>query len=198
MRNAMSARYVPILPSLLAGLLLGVVLGGCATAPRVDVDRDPQADFSGYATFGFHAPLGTDRPDGTATLLSRTLEQTARAELEALGYRHVEQGGDLEINFFVVTREVVEGMARSGVGVGIGYGWFHSRYRVWADYPSQRVRQYTEGSLHVDVIDSARRQLIWEGIARDRLTEGVFDRDEARQAVAEVFEHFPPAGRTLD
>jgi hypothetical protein len=187
------------LAGLFLSLLVTTLLAGCATAPRVEVDRDPQADFSRYATFGFHAPLGTDRPDATSTLLSQTLKQTARTELEALGYRYVEgEANDLEINFFVATREVVEGMTQPGVGVGIGYGRYHSHYRVWADYPAQRIRQYTEGTLHVDVVDTARRQLIWEGVVRDRLREGEFDRNEVRQAVAEVFEQFPAGGRAFD
>jgi hypothetical protein len=181
------------LGALLAAVPVAVLLAGCATAPRVDVDSDPQADFGRYATFGFHEPLGTDRPDATATLLSQTLKQAARTELEAAGYRYVEHGGDLEINFFVETREVVEDSPRAGVGVGVGYGGFHSRYRVWADYPVGRIHQFTEGALHVDVIDRRRRQLVWEGIARDRLTDGAFEREEARQAVVEVFRRFPRA-----
>jgi hypothetical protein len=189
----MQTRYLSL-------FLFTALLGACATAPRVEVARDPGADFSRYATFSFHAPLGTDRPDGTGTILSQALRQASRSELEARGYRYTEQGGDLEVNFFVETREVVEGLRRPGVSVGVGYGSYHSRYGVWTGYGTDRIQQYTEGTLHVDVIDAARRQLIWEGIARDRLSEGdfAFELDEARQAVAEIFARFPRAPEPLD
>lgn len=170
--------------------LLVLALSSCATLSRVDVARDPLADFSGYATFGFHSPLGTDRADGTGTILSQTLRQATRAELEGRGYRYVEDDADLRVNFHVETREVIEGLRRPGVG--IGYGVFHRHYRVWADYETD-VRQYTEGTLHIDVIDAARGQLVWEGLAQGRLAEHdfAFARDEVAQAVVSVLAEFP-------
>ncbi len=177
--------------------LVAVALAGCAGAPRVEVARDPQADFSEYDTFTFQQPLGTDRQDGTVTVLSQNLKRHARRELESLGYRYVEEGADLRVNFFVATREVVEGMSRPGVGVR--YGTFHSRYGVWLGYETD-VRQYTEGSLHVDVVDAERNQLVWEGIAQRRLREGDFtyrpeDVDEAiRRVFASFPRHTPAAG----
>lgn len=181
-------------------VLVIMLVGGCAAAPRVEVAEDPQAEFERYATFGFHSPLGTDRQDGTRTILSQTLQRVARAELESRGYRYVEQDGDLEVNFFVDTREVIEGLGRPGVGIGIGYGIYHGRYRVWTGYDTDRVRQYTEGTLHVDVIDARRNQLVWEAIARDRLGRGdfVFEPDEVERAVQLVFARFPRRVAALD
>lgn len=168
-----------------------VTLAGCASITRVDVAQDPLADFSGYRSFAFHQPLGTDRADGTRTVLSQTLRQAARSELEALGYQYVEAGGaDLEVNFFVETREVIEGLRRPDFGVR--YGMFHRYYGVWTDYGTD-IRQYTEGTLHIDVVDAARKQLIWEGLARGRLSEVDFTvrSDEVGAAVRSVFARFP-------
>ncbi len=170
--------------------LAAFALVGCAGAPRVEVARDPQADFSEYETFAFQRPLGTDREDGTVTVLSQNLKRSARRELESLGYRYVEEGADLRVNFFVATREVVEGMSRPGVG--IRYGTFHSRYGVWLGYETD-VRQYTEGSLHVDVVDAERNQLVWEGVAQRRLREGDFTYrpEDVEEAIRRVFARFP-------
>jgi hypothetical protein len=168
-----------------------LVLAGCASISRVDVARDPLADFSGYGTFTFHQPLGTDRGDGTGTVLSQTLKQAARTKLEALGYQYVADGdADLRVNFFVETREVIEGLR--GPDLGFRYGMFHRHYGVWSDYATE-IRQYTEGTLHVDVVDADRNQLIWEGLARGRLSEVDFSikTDEVSAAVRNVFEKFP-------
>jgi hypothetical protein len=167
-----------------------LLLAGCATTPRVEVASDPQADFSRYDTFTFQSPLGTDRQEGVSTLLSQTLKETARAELTRRGYRYVEGDADLKVNFFVETREVVEGLRRPGIG--FSYGIFHRHYGVWADYETD-VRQYTEGTLHVDVIDTARNQLVWEGVARRRLEDRdfVFEPEAVRSGVRRVFERFP-------
>ena len=178
---------------ILTALVLLALLGGCATGPRVEAVRSPEATFDAYRTFTFHRPLGTDRQEGAGTILSQTLRRATRAELEALGYEYVESDGDLQVNFFVETREVVEGLRRNP-SIGIGYGIFHRHYGVWADYGTD-VRQYTEGTLHVDVVDAETNQLVWEGIARGRQSDAdlTFDPERVEDAVSRVFERFPRA-----
>jgi hypothetical protein len=175
----------------IAGCLIGLLIGGCASAPRVAVMRDPDADFSRYASFGFHRPLGTDRESGTGTLLSQTLMKTTRMKLEALGYRFSQEGADLIVNFFVETREVVQG--RRGPSYSIGYGAYHRHYGVWTDYETD-IRQYTESTLHVDVVDAERDQLIWEGVSTERLQEHdlVFETENVESSLARIFADFPP------
>ena len=180
----------------LAALASMALLWGCATGPRVEAIRSPEAEFDQYRTFTFHRPLGTDRQEGAGTILSQSLRRATRAELEALGYEYVESGADLRVNFFVETREVVEGMRRNP-SIGIGYGVFHRHYGVWSDYGTD-VRQYTEGTLHVDVVDAGTNQLVWEGIARGR-GDGddlTFDPERVEQSVSRVFARFPRAVRT--
>lgn len=174
-------------------VLTAALLAACASTPRVSVVRSPEADFSRYATFTFHQPLGTDRKEGTGTILSQTLKQEARLELEARGYRYLEKDADLKVNFFVETKEVVQGLQRPGVG--IRYGVFHRHYGVWTDYETD-VRQYTRGALHVDVVDAARDQLVWEGIAQQPLPDDDFayELDSVRNALKKVFGRFPRAG----
>ncbi|MAT83353.1 MAG: hypothetical protein CMD39_03595 [Gammaproteobacteria bacterium] len=54
-------------------------------------------------------------------------------------------------------------------------------------------RQYTQGTLHVDVVDAGLDQMIWEGIAESRRRDGqfTFEPENARKAVARVFADFP-------
>ena len=179
--------------AILVATSLMALLGGCATGPRVEAVRSPEATFDDYRTFTFHLPLGTDRQEGAGTILSQTLRRATRAELEALGYEYVESDADLQVNFFVETREVVEGLRRNP-SIGIGYGIFHRHYGVWADYGTD-VRQYTEGTLHVDVVDAETNQLVWEGIARGRQSDEdlTFDPERVEEAVSRVFERFPRA-----
>ena len=174
------------------GLTLAV-LAGCASAPRVDVARAPGADFTRFDTFTFHEPLGTDRQEGTSTILSQTLKETTRSQLDAKGYEYVEENADLEVNFFVETKEVISGLSRRP-SLSIGYGVFHRHYGVWTGYdPGVDVQQYTQGTLHVDVIDAENDRLVWEGVARTRQpADGfVFDPERIQTSVDRVFADFP-------
>ena len=172
--------------------LIGILLGACASAPRVAVIRDPSADFHSYASFGFLKPLGTDRPDSTGTILSQQLMKSTRTELEALGYRFDTDDADLRVNFYVETREVVQG--RRGPSVSVGYGVHHHPYGVWSGYETE-IRQYTESTLHVDIVDTARNQLVWEGVATERLTEHdlSFEGQRIASSLARIFSEFPRA-----
>lgn len=176
--------------SVAAGSLSLFLLSGCVSEPRVAVISDPAADISGFETFGFLGALGTDREDGTRTLLSRTLINATTRVLESLGYRFKEGGADLTINFFVETREVIQG--RSGPSVAVRYGWYHRHYGVWTDYETD-IRQHTESTLHVDVVDTGREQLVWEGISIERLKEHdlAFESENVESSVARIFAGFP-------
>lgn len=172
----------------LVSVALTMLVGGCAST-HVEVARSPEADFDRYATFSFFQPLGTDREKGTGTILSQTLKRAARADLEGRGYRYLTEGGDLQVNFFVETKEMLEGRSPS---VGVSYGIFHRRYGVWTDYDTE-LHQYTVGTLHVDVVDVRTDQLAWEGVAQARQpdTGFVFDPKKVQEAVERVFAKFP-------
>lgn len=64
---------------------------------------------------------------------------------------------------------------------------------MWGDYPifEERVTQYTEGTLNIDLIDNKTNRLLWEGIAVDRVNENTYDNLEAKinEAVALIFRH---------
>jgi hypothetical protein len=173
-----------------AGCFIGLLLSACASAPRVAVIRDPDADFARFARFGFYEPLGTDRESGTGTLLSQTLMNATRMELEALGYRFDQENADLRVNFFVETREVVQG--RRGPSFTVGYGAYHRHYGVWTGYETD-IRQYTESTLHVDVVDVEQDQLVWEGVSTERLVEHdlAFETENVKSSLARIFADFP-------
>jgi Domain of unknown function (DUF4136) len=174
--------------AILATMVL--LLAACATTPQVSVVGDPQAEFARYATYSFAKPLGTDRETGISTVLSNLLRSLARTELESRGFSYVETGGDLEVNFFVETKEKIE--SHYDPGWGMHYGYWNYPYGVWADYDHTHIHQYTVGTLHLDIVDLARKQLIWEAIAQGRVkTDFTYEQDDVRAAMAEMFTGFP-------
>ena len=46
------------------------------------------------------------------------------------------------------------------------------------------MRQYTQGTLVIDLIDRSRNALVWEGVAQGRLRRG--DREMTQERVEEV------------
>ncbi len=142
-------------------VMLGV-LAACSNAPIVRSDYDPRADFASYRTFAFMEPLGTDRA-GYTTLLTERLKRAAALQMESKGYTYSAINPDLLVNFQSHVQSRTEyvpppPMMMWGMGYGAGF------YGGWPGYAfGPDVIQYNEGTLKVDLIDTRRRQMVWEG-----------------------------------
>ena len=156
----------------IAAILLA--LSACATLPQVRTSYDRSADFTQYKTFAFMSPLATDR-GGYQSLVSQELKAATRREMEARGLRMDEAAPQLLVNFnaAVVEKTRVSTMpvpVSGGLGFygGSYYGYRRGAYLPWPQYVDQTVvSNYREGTLNIDVIDVARRQLVWEGVVTD-------------------------------
>lgn len=179
-----------------AGLL---ALGGCASGPNVRADYDRSADFSAYKTFAFASPLGTDR-NGYQSVVSQHLKAATQRELEARGMRLDAAAPQLLVNFSATLSDKlrVTTMPTMGVGAGMGYyGYRGGMYSTWPLYADQTtVSQYQEGTLNIDVVDAARKQLVWEGVVTDSVTQKILDDVPAavNAAVKAAFVKYPLAG----
>lgn len=153
---------------LLALAALTTLLGGCATtnAPTTRIDYDKTADFSVYRTYGFPQETGTDR-GGYATLVTSYFKSSVSTAMEARGYQYSAENPDLLVNFYMNTRERTQ--IRPGLDTGLGYyGYRSGLYRPWYD---DRTVNYQVGTINVDIVDAAKKQLIWEGVAEGRVSE---------------------------
>jgi len=173
-----------------------VALSGCASAPEVNVDYDRAADFTQYKTFGFFTPLGTDRSN-YQTIISERLKASTQRELEARGLRLDAGAPQLLVNFNAELNEKLRVSSMPIMGVGMGGGYYGYRVGMYGAYPmyfdQTTVTPYTEGTLNIDVVDAARRQLVWEGVIRSTVTQKT--REDVQSAidaaVAAAFAKFP-------
>jgi hypothetical protein len=183
----------------LALLGAALVVAGCTSGPRVRAERDKTADFSRYQTFAFVDPLGTDRA-GYQTMVSQYLKAATQRELEARGLRLVEAEPQLLVNFNGKLSEKfrTSTMPSSAITFGYGrggyYGYRTGIYTTWPLYgPETRVDSYTEGTLNIDVIDAAKKQMIWEGVAVGRVTDETMEnlKPKIDEAVTAIFANYP-------
>jgi hypothetical protein len=189
----------PLLPAAAAVSLL--FLGACASGPDVRADFDRSADFTQYKTFGFASPLGTDRGE-VQSIVSKHLKAATQREFEARGIRLVTAAPQLLVNFnaHMADKLQVSSTPTAVVGVGYGRGYYGYRagmYSAWPMYADQTtVTPYKEGTLNIDVVDAARKQLVWEGVVTDTVTQKTTDNVQAAidAAVAAAFAKYPVPG----
>jgi hypothetical protein len=178
--------------------LLGVsilsifLLAGCTTGPAIRSNMDTSVDFNRFSTFGFFEPLATDR-EGFQSLISQQLIASTERELVARGMQRADSNPDLLINFSANLDQRLR--VRQAPAVPAGGMNRHRRgfYNTWPMYQQTEIRQYTKGTVGIDVVDASRKQLIWEGFAIGRVTQQTMNNISPvlNDAVVEIFGEFP-------
>ena len=179
-----------------SGWVLGIcvlLLAGCATGPQITSEADPEADFGSYRTFGFYAPLALEK-EGYATPTTDRIKAATRAQLESRGYVYTPEQPDLWVNLNAYMQKRTDVTSFPTVDYNYYYSYRARSYFAvpfWHD--ETHVRQYTEGTLNVDLVDRRKNRLVWEGIAVGRIAKLKPEERAARidSTVAEIFARYP-------
>lgn len=177
----------------LALLAATLVLGACQSGPKIRANSDPAANFASYQSYAFMDKLGTDR-GGVATPLTSYFKESVRREMDARGFRYVEDGdADLLVNFSANAQEKVDVRSTPAPAYGGYYGYRGGLYGGWYGGTDVDTVRYKVGTANVDLVDARRKQLVWEGIAEGRLSEKVMQDPRAAVSlvVTEMFKQFP-------
>ena len=173
--------------------------------PKASANADSSVDLRQFQTFGWANPIGTDQ-NGYQSILSQNLKASTQRQLEARGLRFVEANPQLLVNFNarlddkmkvtnVPTPTMAMGVGMGGVGYGRGYyGYRGGMYGTYPMYQDQTtVSQYKEGTLNIDIVDVSRKQLVWEAVVTDTITQK--KRDNMQKTVDDymkaAFKKFP-------
>ncbi|PRX56060.1 DUF4136 domain-containing protein [Flagellimonas meridianipacifica] len=188
-------------------ILALVFLASCSSV-KVVTDYDKEADFNTYKTYAFYK-TGIDKAE-ISDLDKKRILKAIDAEMAARGFAKSKQP-DVLVSIFTKERERVDvynnnfGFGWGGFGWG-GFGWGGGFYNPWLFGPGfgwgggfgPNVSTRTEGSLYIDVIDSRKRELVWQGRGVGTLNNiKNIEKKEKRikQFVAEILEKYPTASQ---
>jgi len=181
---------------ILAVLALTCALAACESGPKLRANTAPGANLQSYKTYTFPDKLGTDRGD-VQTPLTGYFKEAVRREMDARGYKFVEGGSaDLWVNFHVAAQEKTDIRSTPAPYYGGGYyGYRGGVYGGWYGGSEVETVHYKVGTCNIDVVDVARKSLVWEGVAEGKLTEKVLKdpRAAVNAVVTELYKQFPVA-----
>jgi hypothetical protein len=184
------------LKSLQRSITLGVGIGtlvvaACAAqGPTIRAQADPSANFGKYHTFAFY-----DEVSGTnvaySSFIAKYLKQSISRQLGTRGFRHDPANPDLLVNFQVLAQDKLS-VSQTPSGY---YGYRRGLYGSWGGMTQTNVSTYKEGTLNIDVVDRASRQLVWEGVAVGQIRDKALDNPQPaiESVVTQVFARFPSA-----
>jgi hypothetical protein len=159
--------------------MLLLVFGlGTALAQEVNVEWDPDTDFTKYGTYKWEEGTPLENP-----LLQQEVVSVVESELSAEGLVKVETDPNVFVTTHGSVKEEIPGMTRFG---DHGAGW--GRSKQFRTPPS-----YTKGTVVVDIWDANRKALVWQGTATNTLTNDTEkNSSKIREVVVEMFKKYPP------
>ncbi|NTU57746.1 MAG: DUF4136 domain-containing protein [Chlorobiaceae bacterium] len=183
--------------------LFTLVLSGCSTL-SVTSDYDSSVDFSAYHSYRWsEAPDSTDRRNllSSNPLIYRRVKRSVDRSLAARGYLLKENG---HADFAISARaRVMERLRIDPLPPLYGrpelsrgrYGWYSTPW--WGSgyaYPPA-ASFYEEGTLLLDITDTASNELAWRGVVRGVVHEYLSIekmQTDIDEAVKKLLDEFPP------
>ncbi len=188
-------------------ILALVFLASCSSV-KVITDYDKEANFNTFKTYAFYK-TGIDKAE-ISDLDKKRILKAIDVEMAARGFVKSSQP-DVLVSIFTKERERVDvynnnfGFGWGGFGWG-GFGWGGGFYNPWLFGPGfgwgggfgPNVTTRTEGSLYIDVIDTKKKELVWQGRGVGTLNNiKNIEKKEKRikQFVSEILEKYPTASQ---
>jgi hypothetical protein len=170
-------------------LIMAALIGSSAcSSVRVSSDFDREADFASYKKYSF-TKEAQELP--VSDINRKRVLDAISNELAAKGFTTSDQP-DVWIDLKVKAEQKEIASTSSTPYYGRGYG-----YRWGGGFSTTEINidQYVEGTLFVDMIDAAKKQLVWQGRA-----VGTLDPDASAEkresnisaAVKQIFTKYPP------
>jgi hypothetical protein len=171
---------------LLFGLTV-MIVSSCATV-KVTTDYDKSAQFSSYKTYAFTPEAANMNIDDLNKI---RITSAVENELSLKGFKKSDNPDVLiDLKLSLQNKQTATASTSGVYGVGYRYRWGGSFTTTSIDYQS-----YIEGTLFVDMIDAAKKQLVWQGRGVGTINQEV--KPEKREAninnaVEKIFTKYPP------
>jgi hypothetical protein len=144
-----------------------------------------------------------DNPLQLSDMQRNRIDKALELALSNKGFQMVDDASqaDLLISWHLATQHKTDIRTYETPAYGMGYGRYgrynrYSAYNCWSCSPTRTevsVRNYTQGTFIVDMIDPALHQSVWRGVTQSRL-RGKHNEDQGKYnaAAAAIFASFPP------
>ena len=151
---------------------------------RVSSDFDQSANFDQYKTYAFYKK-GFDELK-INDLDKRRIMDAIKGELETKGMTF-SKTPDVYINVVITNRDRVR------ISLNNTYPYYYGWYGYNPYWNQSYAENYREGSLFIDIIDTEKDQLVWQGKGTKRISENIAEKAIIiSEVVQQILTHFPP------
>jgi hypothetical protein len=189
-----------ILASIAAMSLSLALSAGCASSVKVSSDYDPGVDFTSLKTWSWveDEPRAEGGASGAGNqLLTNRVTSAVERTLTTRGYRQAQGNPDFRVAFTFGAQEKLDVSSTPTTGAYYGGGYRGRRGGMYTGWGGSTVdvKQYTEGTLIIDILQPRGEHLVWRGTGTTRLRD---EKDPEKRiqkvndAVDKILAQFPP------
>jgi len=178
--NMVITKRLPIVALLL-------ICWACGPQLRVHSDYDPAYNLKNYTAFNWGPKINIEAGNNPLyynELNDKRIKAAILQQLTQRGYRFDEGGSDLVVHYHIIIDDQTIIVTDPP---GDEYGPYWLRMQT-------NLRQYQEGTLILDVMDSQSNSLIWRGWATSAI-DPYYSPDDAealtKKVVSKIFKKFP-------
>ena len=176
------------------GLLLLTMVTACSGI-SVSTDYTPDYDFSGLLSYRWLEPTDaiSSDPIMNNSLTAGRIVRAVDEELLTKGYAQHRAGSEADflVSYHITSREKIDVTTFHG-----HYGYYpcwHCGGLGWGS--DVWVRQYTEGTVVIDVIEPKQRKLLWRGVSSRPLRKLKTPAERElyiKETINAILQNFPP------
>ncbi len=147
-------------------IVLVILIAGPAAAQKAYIDYDKSADFESYKNFAWGPTPETSVRDSSPLMDSR-IKNSIEYQLTKIGMVEDLESPDVYVTYHTNEKQEMKLDTRThGYGYGSGWGWDP----YWGGgmggmggmgTSTTTVRNYTKGTLVVDIWDAKTKQVVW-------------------------------------
>lgn len=169
---------------------LGIVLtiaASAAHAQKIKVEYDKATDFSKYKTYAIDPEENSAKP-----MLRLAIQAAVQDDLGKRGLTKVDSNPDLFVQMYGATDYDYTAHYHDPI-YGGGIPPLNSGITLWHNIPGTVTSVVIpKGTLAIDILDASKKELVWRGIAKQKLSDS---RDklleQVNTAVEKMFAHYP-------
>ena len=186
------------MPAMVAAILVAAATACNPVTVRTTVA--PDAHLANLRTFAIMTPTAKKAnalSDNTDPMLSNSianqaLRQDLVTDFQAKGYTLTSESPSFAVAYYASAKQKLD---VTDWDYGYQYWGYHRFWHGYGGYPVETVQQYTQGTVIVDVIDPATKELLWRGqgqadVSQDPTTYTA----EVAKTVQAIVAKFPAMG----
>jgi hypothetical protein len=181
---------------------VSLLLAACVSGPPTPtVDYKTDYNFTAVKKIAFYHDSGQvfgNNPLQLSDMQRDRINEALSYALTNRGFQMVTDAAqaDLLLSWNLVTQQMTDVQSWGTLGMGYGgYYGLYGGYNCWGCFPSQdiSVRNYTQGTFIVDMIDPKLNKSVWRGVTQSPLKGNEReDQGKYNEAATAIFAPFPP------